>query len=113
MTRAQFEKLVRDTVKALPKKFKDKLRNIDIVIEEGASQEDTLGLYEGISLKDRTQEGYSGVLPDKITLFKRTIEAECKAGRLDIKKEIRDTIYHEIAHHFGISDERMDDLDVY
>jgi predicted Zn-dependent protease with MMP-like domain len=52
-------------------------------------------------------------LPDKITLYKKAIEAECKESGTQIKKEIRDTICHEIAHHFGIDDDRLHDLDVY
>ena len=112
MTRSAFEKLVREALKSLPKKFKTKLQNVDIVIEEGTGREETLGLYEGIPLKDRTQD-YSMALPDKITLFKKCIEAHCRERRLDIQKEIRHTVCHEIGHHFGMTDERMQDLGVY
>ena len=112
MTRRQFEKLVRETLKALPKDIRQKLKNIDVVVEEGTGDEDVLGQYEGVSLKDRG-EGYSMVLPDKITLFKRAIEAECRETRRSVRGEIRDTVLHEIAHHFGICDDRMDDLGVY
>ncbi len=82
------------------------------MIEEGTGREELLGLYEGISLKDRAQD-YSGVMPDKITLFKKAIEAECRKKRSSLRREIKETICHEIAHHFGIGDERLTDLGIY
>ena len=112
MTRSAFEKLVREVLKSLPKHFKDKLSNIDVVIEEGTGEEEVLGLYEGVSLKDRG-EGYSGVLPDKITLFKRALEADCREHGLDLRQEVRDTILHEIAHHFGMTDAHLREADIY
>lgn len=112
MTPRDFEKIVCESLKSLPKFFRDKLQNMDVVIEEGTADQDILGLYEGTPLSERGQ-GYSGVLPDKITLYRRAIEAECKESGKDIREEIRHTVRHEIAHHLGISDERMDDLDVY
>ncbi|MBI4353518.1 MAG: metallopeptidase family protein [Candidatus Omnitrophica bacterium] len=112
MTRKEFEKLVRNALKALPKRFKEKLRNVDVVIEDGAKERALMGLYEGVPLKDRTQE-YSLAMPDKITLFKRNIETECGVRGLDVQTEIGHVIQHEIAHHFGISDERLEDMGVY
>lgn len=112
MTRRAFEKIVRESLRSLPKRFKERLANVDVVIEEGEEDGDTLGLYEGVALKDRG-DGYSGVLPDKITLFQKAIEAHCRAHRTDIRREVHDTICHEIAHHFGIDDCRLDELDVY
>ena len=105
MTREEFEKLVRKALRELPKKFRDKLENVDVVIDEderGAH----LGLYQGVPLKDRTSH-YGFVLPDKITIFKCNIEAECRVRGLDIEKEVRHVVHHEIAHHFGITDEQL------
>ena len=111
MTRKEFEKLVTSVIKRLPKEFKEKLQNVDVVIEAGA-KEDFLGLYEGVPLNDRTT-AYALVMPDKITLFKKNIELECKEHGLDIREEIKHTIQHEIARHFGISDKRLRDFGRY
>ena len=112
MTRAAFEKEVRLALESLPKVFKTKMHNVEIVIETGSPRGRTMGLYQGVPLDERG-EGYSLVLPDKITLFQRPIEAECKKTGADIRTEIRHVVEHEIAHHFGITDERLDDLGVY
>ena len=123
MTRREFETIVKDVLRELPKEFKDKLQNIDIVIEEELDMEVVkrlglgakgrlLGLYQGVPLKDRTHY-YGMVMPDKITLYKQNIERSCEAGGLDIREEIRHVIQHEIAHHFGISDKRLKDLGIY
>lgn len=113
MTHKEFEKLLQNTLRSLPKEFKTKLRNIDVVIKDGPVNGKTLGLYEGVSLKDRIGGDYTLAMHDRITLFKRAIEKECSAKGLDIREEIRRTILHEIAHHFGISDDRLEDLGVY
>ncbi len=123
MTRKEFEALIINTLEKLPKDFKDKLQNVDVVVEEeldldmvkklglGAKGR-LLGLYQGVPLKNRTHY-YGMVMPDKITLYKQNIERECKARGLDIGEEIKHVIQHEIAHHFGISDKRLKDLDIY
>ena len=75
-------------------------------IEEGNY---LLGLYEGVPLTDRYD--YSMVLPDKITLFQEAIEAICSSDE-EIVREIRDTVVHEVAHHFGIEDDRLEELGI-
>jgi predicted Zn-dependent protease with MMP-like domain len=123
MTREEFEKLVQDALRELPKEFKNKLENVDVVIEEDVDMDAVkklglgargrlLGLYQGVPLKDRTHY-YGMVLPDKITLFKQNIESACKENGMDIREEVKHVIQHEIAHHFGISDKRLEDLDIY
>ena len=123
MNRNEFEALVRDVLEKLPKEFKDKLQNVDVVIEENLDMNTIktlglgakgrfLGLYQGVPLKDRTHY-YGIVMPDKITLYKQNIELVCKTTGLDILEEVRHVIQHEIAHHFGISDKRLKDLGVY
>jgi predicted Zn-dependent protease with MMP-like domain len=111
MTRKEFEVLARDVLKKLPKEFKEKLQNVDVVIDVSAKGQ-FLGLYEGVPLDKRTTS-YGLVMPDKITLFKKNIELECKEHSLDIRKEIKHVIQHEIAHHFGISDKRLRDIGRY
>ena len=67
-----------------------------------------MGLYEGVPLPERTST-YGGVLPDRITLFQDNIEAACETPE-EMQEEIRTTVLHEIAHHFGLDDERLDEL---
>ncbi len=123
MTHNEFEALVKDALKELPKEFKDRLQNVDVVIEEVLDMDTVtalglgakgrfLGLYQGVPLKDRNHY-YGIVMPDKITLYKQNIELTCKERNLDIREEVKYVIQHEIAHHFGISDERLKDLGIY
>ncbi len=115
MTDEEFEEIVREGIKNIPKKFLEKLENVDVVIED----EPTLyqlkelkikgnslifGLYEGVPQTQRSN--YGQVLPDKITIFKKSIE-KVACSEEEIKKIVRDTVWHEIAHHFGIKEERV------
>lgn len=115
MTTEQFEELVREGIRAIPKKFLDKLDNVDIVIEDDPTLEQLkklkvknnyflFGLYEGIPKTKRW--GYSQALPDKITIFKNPIEKSTQNEEA-IKKIVKDTVWHEIAHHFGMDEERV------
>ncbi|MEC8891608.1 MAG: metallopeptidase family protein [Chloroflexota bacterium] len=117
-SREQIEGLVRRALSQLPSDVKNHLENVDIVVDESASaaqlvgtgienKMELLGLYEGIPLTERY--GYDLVLPDKITLFQKPIETICETQE-QITEEIRMTIVHEIAHHFGIDDDRLHSL---
>lgn len=123
MTRKDFEAIVVDAIRKLPPLFRQKLENVDFVIEDrldlAAARKRglrgrgrILGLYEGVPLSERTHY-YGMVMPDKITLFKEEILTVCEERRLDVRDEVRHVIEHEVAHHFGISDARLDDLGVY
>lgn len=123
MTHQEFEALARKALEEFPKEFKDKLQNVDVVIEEEPDMDTIktlslgakgrlLGLYQGVPLKDRTHY-YAVVMPDKITLYRQNIERACKAKDLNIREEVKHIIQHEIAHHFGISDKRLKDLGIY
>ena len=123
MTREEFEKVVRKALEELPDEFKNKLDNVDVVIEEEVDMDMVrekglggpgrlLGLYQGIPLKSRTHY-YGMVLPDKITLFKNNIERSCRERGIDVNEEIRHVVQHEIAHHFGISDGQLRDMGIY
>jgi predicted Zn-dependent protease with MMP-like domain len=118
MDKEKFEDLVARAVEDLPREFQEKLTNIDIVVEEvpsgyqlqhaGLGRGYTLlGLYEGVPLTER-HSSYGMVPPDKITIFQKTIEAAC-AGQPEsyIRAEIQKVVRHEIAHHFGIGDTRL------
>ncbi len=110
----KFEKLVNEGIKAIPQKFLEKLDNVDIVIEDEPtpyqltklkSRRDSIifGLYEGIPQNKRWY--YGQVLPDKITIFKKPIENYAHSEE-EIKEIVINTVWHEIAHHFGM-DEKM------
>ena len=115
MEKEKFEELVKQGIEAIPKRFLEKLDNVDIVIEDEPTEEQMkklrirkdiklFGLYEGIP---QTKRGfYSGVLPDKITIFKKPIEEVCFSDE-QIKEQVKKTVWHEIAHHFGMSEERV------
>jgi predicted Zn-dependent protease with MMP-like domain len=111
-----FEKLVASAVIELPQKIRDNMDNVAIVIENAPSREQErrggtklggllLGLYEGIP-KTRRGLGYTGVLPDKITIFKNSIEAVAATAD-EIKAQVQETVWHEIAHHYGLGEEAV------
>ncbi|MFQ6121583.1 MAG: metallopeptidase family protein [Dehalococcoidales bacterium] len=120
MNRERFEWLVAKAVDSLPDEFRTKLENIDVVVEDhpDSSQiaeaglkrgETLLGLYQGVPLTKRGRH-YGMVVPDKITIFQKPIEAKCRYDA-EIMTEIRSVVLHEIAHHFGISDVRLRQLE--
>jgi predicted Zn-dependent protease with MMP-like domain len=106
-----FEELVRQALEELPDWVSKRLDNVEILVEDEPEGDERglLGLYEGIPLTERGQD-YFGVLPDRITLFRRTIEAEAGQDDDALKRVIADTIVHEVAHFFGITDERLHEL---
>ncbi len=109
LRRARFARLVSRALADLPERYRGRMRNVEIVIEDTprAGQEgDLLGLYEGVPLTERRDEPW---LPDRISIFRRNVEAMSSSPRVQAKI-VRDTVIHEIAHHFGISDERLDEL---
>ena len=108
---------------SLPLYFQEKMSNVEIVIERWPSPaalreagtppgHTLLGLYHGIPLTKRTQ-GYHLVAPDIITLFQGPIEAKAGGVMEEIRLTVRHTLLHELAHHFGISDQRLRDLGAY
>lgn len=118
MDRLAFEALVRQAFESLPDQFLERMVNVDVVVEARPSSEqrranhlapgETLfGLYEGIPQTDR--EGYGFVMPDKITIFQRPIEEACEDDD-EVVEQVRVTVVHEVAHHFGISDEALHEM---
>lgn len=116
MQRQRFEALVIRTIEELPSEFQSKLENVDVVVEDWPSPRQLrqlglrhstqlLGLYEGVP-QTRRGRGYNLVLPDKITIFQKPIEAKCRSDR-EIEMEISEVVRHEIAHHFGIGDDTL------
>lgn len=121
LTRRAFETLVVEALDELPEEFLAALDNIDVVIEmepspeqlhdAGVSEGTLLGLYEGVPLTERTSD-YGLVAPDKITIFQGPISREARTES-EIRQMVRETVMHELAHHFGISDERLREIDRY
>lgn len=119
----EFEQMVVNALDNLPPSILTHLDNVDVVIEDWPSVDDLeeygldengtmLGLYEGVPHIDRSS-GYGLVLPDKITIFSGPVLNEAKDTDGDVERVVRETVIHEIAHHFGISDERLLELDRY
>jgi len=116
LKRNKFKQIVSEGIAAIPEEFLKKLSNVAIVIEKRPTeaQEKKLhlwqglvlfGLYEGVP-QTRRGSGYSGVLPDKITIFQESIESVGRDEK-DIKEIVRNTVWHEIAHHFGMDERRV------
>lgn len=115
LRRGRFERLVVRAIEGLPEELLAYLDNVQVVIDEvppldvvGIDEDDILlGLYEGVP---RTERGFEPVLlPDRITLFRRPIEARARTMK-ELTLIVQDTVVHEVAHHFGISDDRLDEL---
>ena len=113
MNTKTFEKLVAEAIDNLPGKFRDKMDNVNVIVENEPPEEilrqrglgpgDTLlGLYHGIPLSRRGR-GYSSVLPDTITLYKKPIERMCSTER-QVRQQVRAVFLHELGHHFGMSE---------
>ena len=111
----QFELLVNEAINSLPEEFSKKMENVGIVVEDHPTLSQLrksglppwallFGLYEGIPLTKR--QNYSGVLPDKITIFRHSILRVAQTEE-QIKAQVRATVIHEIGHHFGLSDEQL------
>ena len=110
MNRADFEAVVDAALEGLPGWVIDQIDNLHIVVEELPSGEETelLGLYEGVSLPERSAD-YWGALPDRIVVYRQPHLA-LGLDELELRAEIRRTVLHEIAHHLGIDDDRLDEL---
>ncbi len=115
----KFEELVSEGIEAIPEKFLKRLENVEIIVEERPTLEQLkklkirknallFGLYEGVPQTKRW--GYGQVLPDKITIFKEPIE-KASRSKEDIKKLVKETVWHEIAHHFGFSEKRVREVE--
>ncbi|MGI8553171.1 MAG: metallopeptidase family protein [Dehalococcoidia bacterium] len=119
VSRRRFERLVRRAVRTLPPPFRQRLDNLDITVEYRPSRRQLresgvapgytlLGLYQGVP-HTRRGEWYNYTLPDRIIIFQEPIEARCDSDQ-GLVAEVRRTVIHEIAHHFGIDDARLAEL---
>jgi predicted Zn-dependent protease with MMP-like domain len=109
MPRQRFEELVTDALDQLPAQFAKAMDNVVVLVEDRNPEDPTLlGLYHGIALTERTSH-YGGVLPDRITIYRESILSMCDTEE-DVVEEVAITVVHEIAHHFGIDDDRLHEL---
>ena len=120
MTQSEFEKLVEQGIELIPQEIRKKMENVEIVIEDVPNPgqlrragvpvgRSLFGLYQGVP-KSKRGAYYANVLPDKITLFQRVIEAHCRTPEA-IKERVKRTVWHEIAHHFGFNEQGVRDLE--
>jgi len=110
MSRAEFEDAVRDALDEVPPELTALMDNVVVLVEdEPPDGEDLLGLYEGTPLTERGESWATGSLPDRITIF-RLPTLEICVDREEVVEEVAVTVVHEIAHHFGIDDERLHEL---
>jgi predicted Zn-dependent protease with MMP-like domain len=114
----RFEELVALALETLPDEIAARIDNVDIEVQEWPTREQAraagargllLGLYQGVPLT-RRHSSYGMVLPDRITIFQGPIEAISRS-EAELVDQVRDTVVHEVAHHFGISDERLHEIE--
>ena len=119
MSRREFRRLVLEAMDGLPEHIKERMDNVDVVVDDWPSGEDLeyagihdphqlFGIYQGVPLTERSQ--YDMVIPDRIAIFRRPLEAACDT-RAELAHEIRITVLHEIAHHFGIDEAALKQTD--
>jgi predicted Zn-dependent protease with MMP-like domain len=111
MTREEFEDAVRDALDEIPEELAAQMDNVVVLVEDDPPPDDPdlLGLYEGFPLTERGDWWAAGALPDRITIYRRPTLALCDS-RDEVVDEVAVTVVHEIAHHFGIDDERLHEL---
>ncbi len=103
-----FEEMVRTALDGLPEELGRMMSNVAVTVEHSPGPPGLLGLYQGVPLTSRTTN-YAGVLPDRIVIYRQAICAICATER-QVADEIRRTVIHEVAHHFGIGDQRLREL---
>lgn len=113
-----FERLVQEAVESLPEQLKSRLENVVILVEEESTSppddweengEELLGLYQGVSQKDRGF-GYGNVLPDRIVIYRKPLE-RISADSQELEENIRQTVFHEVGHYFGLDEEELAELE--
>jgi predicted Zn-dependent protease with MMP-like domain len=116
----KFEELVFSVISNMPDEFRELLDNLDILVQDWPTKaqlrlvglkdkEELLGLYEGTPRTRRGQD-YNLVPPDKITIFQKPLESQANSMH-ELNQEIVNTVKHEVAHHFGIDDERLSEIE--
>jgi predicted Zn-dependent protease with MMP-like domain len=105
----RFDDLVSDALDLIPPELAAAMDNVVVLVEERHEEDDELlGLYEGVALTERDSD-YSGALPDTITIYRDALLDVCESDE-EVVEQVAITVIHEIAHHFGIDDDRLDQL---
>jgi predicted Zn-dependent protease with MMP-like domain len=104
----RFEQLVADALDGIPTGLGRMMENVAVFVEDLGRSRNLLGLYEGIPLTKR-DNGYAGVMPDRITIYREPICERCNSED-EVVAQVRITVVHEVAHHFGIGDRRLHEL---
>jgi predicted Zn-dependent protease with MMP-like domain len=114
LTPERFDELVAEALDDLPAWVLAAMDNVEVLVEDRPppGQPTLLGLYHGIPLSERGS-GYTNVLPDTITLYRSTIVGTAGATEDAVRRQVVRTVAHEVAHHFGISDDRLREIDAY
>jgi len=112
----RFEAMVADALDSIPEELAEQLENLAVMIEDWPSAAQLagrsgtlLGLYEGIDLPRRSPLGYTGVMPDRITIFRGPLCALAR-DEADLERQVRVTVLHEVGHFFGMSEDRLHEL---
>ncbi len=105
---ARFEEMVVAALDGLPPGLGRLMRNVAVTVEHDPGPPGLLGLYQGVPLTSRTS-AYAGVLPDRITIYRQAICSICRTEQ-QVAEQVRRTVVHEVAHHFGIDDRRLAEL---
>jgi predicted Zn-dependent protease with MMP-like domain len=105
---AWFEEMVTSALDGLPEELGQLMDNVAVTVEHQPGPPGLLGLYQGVPLTSRTT-GYAGVLPDRITIYRQAISAVSRTEQ-EAASQVRQTVIHEIGHHFGIDDRRLREL---
>lgn len=122
MDAPRFADLAAEAIEDLPDFFRERLDNVEIVVEDWPdphtmrvagvrSPYGLLGFYHGVPLTERTTH-YGLVAPDKISIYRRPIEAQCRSAA-ELREMVRHVVLHELAHHFGIDDDRLREIGAY
>jgi predicted Zn-dependent protease with MMP-like domain len=109
MSLEEFEQAVGDALDEVPEDLARMMSNVAVLVEDEHGDRDLLGLYEGIPLTERGEWWAAGSLPDRITIFRHPILRIC-TSRAQVVEQVRITVVHEIAHHFGIDEDRLREL---
>lgn len=123
MNRDNFEHFVEEALREMPAVFRERLHNVAIVVEDWPDREtlrmagvkypgELLGFYHGIPLTERTS-AYGNVVPDKISIYRSPILIQCRRTGGDVRSAVFRTLRHEVAHYFGIDDDRLEELGAY
>jgi len=109
VARDRFEQLVADALDSLPPALGKEMENVAVMVEDHAEGRSLFGLYEGVPLTRRGPMSYGGAMPDRITIYQAAICSICST-EAEVVAQVRKTVVHEVAHHFGISDPRLEEL---